>query len=181
MSNVAVLRSERAEARNYLGPAEVVSVSADAVEVRIPRSGAARARLALAFTYEPQPGDEVLVIGNEEGHYVIGVLRGTGRTALAFSGDVDLRAVDGVLRISGDKGVHVEGPELHMRASKLEILAGAVVEKFTSLRQRVTELLSVQAGQSHSVVEGASFSRSKSATMLTEEKVTINGKAVYLG
>jgi hypothetical protein len=30
-------------------------------------------------------------------------------------------------------------------------------------------------------VDGASFTQSKSATILTEEKVTINGKAIHLG
>jgi hypothetical protein len=31
------------------------------------------------------------------------------------------------------------------------------------------------------VVEGATFAQSKSATILTEQNVTINGKEIYLG
>src|SRR5262249_25636662 len=38
------------------------------------------AELALAFPYHPNTGDVVLAIGQEEKCYVIGVLRGTGRT-----------------------------------------------------------------------------------------------------
>ncbi len=184
MSKVAALRSERASAaapRQYLGPAEVVEVMPHGVEVRLPDGAAARARLALAYPYEPAVGDELLVIGNEDGHYVIGVLSGQGRTSLAFRGDVDLRAEGGVLRLTSDRGVEVEAPEVTMLSGKLQQIAGAVAQKFTSLRQTVSELLSVHAGQAHSVVEGSSFSQSKSATILTEGKVTINGKAIHLG
>ena len=184
MSNVAALRSEWASAappRQYLGPAEVVDVLPHEIEVHLPSGGAVRARLALAFPYEPAIGDEVLVIGNEDGHYVIGVLSGQGRTALSFRGDVDLRAEGGVLRLSSDRGVEVDAPEVTVLAGKLQQIAGAVAQRFSSLRQTVTELLSVHAGQAHSVVEGSSFSQSKSATILTEGKVTINGKAIHLG
>ena len=50
-----------------------------------------------------------------------------------------------------------------------------------SLRQRVAELLSVHAGAAHAVVDGSSVAQAKSTTILSEEKVTINGKAVHLG
>jgi hypothetical protein len=184
MSNVAVLRSDRQSAtpaREYLGPAEVVEVLPHAIEVRLESGALARARLALAFPYEPAVGDELLVIGNGDRHYVIGVLQSGGRVALAFKGDVDLRAEGGVLRLSSDKAVEVEAPEVSMLAGRLQQIAGAVAQRFTSLRQTVTDLLSVRAGQSHAVVDGAAFSQSKSATILTEEKVTINGKRISLG
>jgi hypothetical protein len=94
---------------------------------------------------------------------------------------VDLRTEGGVLRLSSDRGVEVEAPEVSILAGKLQQIAGAVTQRFTSLRQTVTELLSVRAGQSHAVVDGATFSQSKSATILTEGKVTINGKQISLG
>lgn len=184
MSNVAVLQRERAEsfkAREYLGPADVLTVDPHEVEVRLPHGGVVRARLALAFTYEPQPKDVVLVIGNADGHYVIGVLHGTGKAVMGFPGDVELRAVGGVLHLAGDKGVRVEGEEIDMRAGKLRIIAESVVEKFASLRQHVTDLLSLRAGRTHSVVDGSTYAQSKSATVITEEKVTINGKSIHLG
>ena len=183
MSNVAVLRSELLEtpkAREYLGPADVTRAGPHEVEVRLKGGAVVPARLALAFLYEVQPGDVVLVIGNAEGHYVIGVLHGTGKAVMGFPGDVEVRA-GGVLHLAGDKGVRVEAPEVDMRAGKLRILADAVSHTFTSLRQHVTDLLSSRAGRAHTVVDGASVSQSKSATLLTEEKVTINGKAIHLG
>jgi len=139
------------------------------------------ARLALASPYAPVVGDILLVIGGPGGHYAIGVLDGAGRTVLSVPGDIDVHAVGGSLRLSGDKGVQVEGESIEMRSNKLQVIAGAVVEKFTTAYQRVSEMLSLRAGQRHTVVDGASFEKSKSATLLTEETVTINGKQVHLG
>jgi hypothetical protein len=184
MSNVVVLRGERTEpmsTRPSLGPAEVVRVSPHEVEVRLKNGALARARMALGYPYDPRQGDVVLVIGDAEGHYVIGVLHGTGRSVFELPGDVDLRAVNGVLRLSGDKGVEVDAPEVSIHASKLQVIAGAAVQRFASLCQRVADMLSVQAGQRHTVVEGSSHEQAKSMTLLTEEKTTINGKAIYLG
>ena len=42
-------------------------------------------------------------------------------------------------------------------------------------------MLTVQAGESHTHVDGQAFSKSKSATILTEDVVTVNGKQVRLG
>ena len=47
--------------------------------------------------------------------------------------------------------------------------------------QRVTEMLSVHAGSSHTLVDGASHAQSTSATILTKETVTINGNEIHLG
>lgn len=180
MTNVARLRIDTADQEMYLGPAEVVSALPHELELRLPRGGLVRARLALAHSYEPRPGDEVLAIGNGEGHYVIGVLRGTGPVVLSFPGDAEVRA-GGVLTLAADRGVELSAPEISVQARKIGMIADQVMNTFTSLRQRVAELFSVHAGQSHTVVEGSAYSQSKSATILTEEKVAINGKEVHLG
>jgi hypothetical protein len=164
-----------------LGPAVVVAAPPGRWTVRLADGREVPARVALAQPYEARPGDEVLVIGNAAGHYVIGVLVGAGRTSLELPGDVTLRAVGGTLRLEGDVGVEIAAPEARVRASKLEVLAGSVVETFVSLRQRVAELWSVRAGEAHTLVEGASHTQAKSATILSEKTVTINGKAVHLG
>jgi hypothetical protein len=166
---------------DYLGPAEVVAVEAGAVTVELPGGPAVEARLALALPYEPAIGDVLLVIGKGGAHYVIGVLHGAGRTALALHGDVALHAVDGTLSLTGDKGVEVRGPEIDVQTGKLRMVADAVVQKFASVWQRVSSVLSVHAGQTHTVVDGGTFAQSKSATILTEQTVTINGKEIYLG
>jgi hypothetical protein len=170
-----------ARADDYLGPAEVVTACGGEIEVALRGGARARAQLALAFPYEPAPGDVLLVIGKGTEDYVIGVLQGSGCTSLALPGNVELRAVGGALHLAGDRGVRVRGPEIELHAGTLREVAGAVVHQFTSLCQRVSALLSVHAGQRHTVVDDASIEKAKSATILTEETVTINGNQIHLG
>jgi hypothetical protein len=176
-----VLPAESAPAGDYLGPAAVLDVRPGAVQVELRGGTVVTARMALAFPYEPAPGDTLLVIGKGADHYVIGVLHGSGRTSLTMVGDVELRASEGVLRLSGDRGVELRGPEVEISASKLRVVAAAALQRFTSLCQRVTDLLSVQAGEAHTVVHGSQLTQAKNATMLTEEIMTINGKQIHLG
>jgi hypothetical protein len=42
-------------------------------------------------------------------------------------------------------------------------------------------MLSLHAGESHTIVDGQALQRSRSATILTEETVSVNGKQVRLG
>jgi hypothetical protein len=182
MSNVARLRIDAKAAGQdiHLGPAEVKRVSPHELEVRLLQGENVLARLALGYAYEAQPGDQVLVIGNADGFWVIGVVHTTGRAVISFPGDAEVRA-GGVLTLAGDNGVAVTGPQVEVQAGKLRAIASEVVSSFQSLRQRVSELFSMHAGQTHTVVEGSSHTQAKSATILTEGKVAINGKEVHLG
>lgn len=166
---------------DYLGPADVTRVSAGSVEATLPGGGVITARMALAVPYQPVVGDVLLVIGKGEDHYVIGVLRGQGQTRLALQGDVDLHATDGTLRLSADKGVRISGPEVGIETRRLGVVAGALVEHFTSAVRRVTGLLSVRAGDAHTIADGTILQQSKSASILTEETVAVNGRQVHLG
>ena len=166
----------------YLGPARVTAAEAGRIMVELPGgTEAIPVEMALALPYEPAVGDTLLVIGRGENHYAIGVLHGTGRTVLSLPGDVAVHARDGSLSLSADKGVAIRGPELDIEAGKIRMVADAVVQKFHSVYQRVSALLSVQASESHTVVEKTSFTKAKNATILTEETVTVNGKQILLG
>ncbi len=184
MSNVAILATGRAAAlrvEDYLGPAEVLETTDEGVRAQLRGGAVVSASLALALPYAPVIGDLLLLIGKGEEFYAIGILRGAGKTSLRLQGDVDLHAEGGALHLSADKGVRIEAPEVDIETGRLRTVATSVVQKCTSLYQRVSALFSVHAGQSHSVVDEASFSRSKSAAILTEETVTINGKQIHLG
>jgi hypothetical protein len=183
MIDAAVRKTHRAamEVEEYLGPAEVVEVRASAVVVSLPGGARARAELAFAMPYAPALQDLLLVIGRGEAHYAIGVLRGSGRTDLSFQGDVELRAVNGRLSLSGDRGVDVRGPEVDVYTTALRMVAKDVQQKFESVCQRVTSLLRVHAGEAQTLVDGSSLTQAKSAAILTEETVTINGREVHLG
>lgn len=172
---------ELAAPDDYLGPGEVVGVMPHAVEILIRGGVRASAQMALSITYEPRVGDVLLVIGKGDEHYVIGVLKGSGTTSLSFQGPVDLRANGGPLTLSSDVGVALHGPEVEIQTSKLEVFAGAVVEKLGSLYQRVRGALNVHAGKTHTVVDDASFMTAKNASIVTEETMSINGNEIHLG
>jgi hypothetical protein len=183
MSSAAsnVLPFPLARPSDFLGPGRVMAVAPHEVEVEIRSGERVSAQMALSIPYSPQPGDILLVIGKGEDHYVIGVLHGTGKTSLAFQGAVDLRAEGGPLTLSSDQGVIVRGPEIEVETGKLRMFAGAVVQKFTSVYQRVRESLNVHAGQAHTIVDDRSFLTAKNASIVTEEAMSINGKEIHLG
>ncbi|MFO0615116.1 MAG: DUF3540 domain-containing protein [Polyangiaceae bacterium] len=164
-----------------LDPALVVSAEGGEVIVELPGGGEERVTLALAYLYQPVPGDVLLVASSGARRYAIGVLHSTGKVALAFRGDVEVRAVDGHLRLSGDRGVSVEGPAVEVHTSKLKVIADSLVERFDSVYRRVTSLLHVHAGRAHTAVDGPNDTQAESVTVLTKEVVTINGKQIQLG
>lgn len=181
MSNVAVLKQERASLSDeYLGAATVIEGRGRALTLEMPGGAVVQATLALAFSYEPAPGDVLLVIGRRGSYWGIGLLQGSGKTSLAFEGDVDLRA-GGTLRIAGGEGVEIEAPRAELRAGKLEVVAGAVVQRFTSLYQRVSALFSMHAKDAHTVVEESCVTQAKNGVIVTEESMSINGKQINLG
>lgn len=165
---------------DHLGPARVVQVAPHEVHVDID-GREVRATMALAFPYRPAVGDTLLVIGKGADHYVIGVIHGTGPSALTFPGDVEIRASGGELSLAGDRGVRVSGEEVSLEARTVRMTAGALVQKLTSAYQRVREMLSVHAGEQETVVDGASLTRAKTASVVTEESMSINGKQIHLG
>jgi hypothetical protein len=170
-----------ARGEDYLGPACVNEVHGQKVLVELPDGSAVEATVALAFLYEPAAGDVLLVIGRGEAYYAIGVLHGAGRAVLAFQGDVDLRAVGGALRLSGDTGISLEAPSIEAQAGKIRAIADTMVATVSSLYQRVSELFSLHAREAHTQVDESATTVAKSASILTEETMTINGKQIHLG
>ncbi|WP_437812067.1 DUF3540 domain-containing protein [Sorangium sp. So ce1078] len=183
MSEGAVVRERAASVRaeEYLGPAHVLEAHGQTVVIELPEGESAEAAIALAIPYAAAVGDVLLVIGRGGRFYVIGVLHGTGKTVLELQGDVDVRAAGGALRLSGDRGVELRGPEVDLYGDKVRVFAGALVQKAASLVQRVTGLFSLHARESHTVVDESATTKARRATVLTEETMTINGKEIHLG
>jgi hypothetical protein len=168
-------------ASEYLGPARVAEVAGGTVTVDLPGGATARATMALAFPYRPAQGDTLLVVGRDGAFYVIGVIQGTGETVLSFAGGVELRAEGGPLRLASDQSVEVQAPEVAIDAGRMRLYAEAAVEKLGTLYQHVRGLLRARAGESETIVDAGALTRAKSATILTEEAMTLNGKQINLG
>ncbi len=163
-----------------MGPCEVLVIDGPSAVVQFADGAKRSARLALAFSYEPVVGDTVLAISGPEGAWIIGVIAGSGKGMISFPGDLTVRSA-GRLSLAGEEGVDIEAPKMQIRAGSLDMFARSVSQRFVALKQHVTDLLSVQAGATHTTVEGASYTHAESSTLLTKEKVTINGKAIHLG
>ena len=173
----AILRA----ATDYLGPARVTEVAGGAITAALPDGTAVRARMALAFPYRPAPGDSLLLVGRDGAFYVIGVLQGAGETVLSFAGGVEVRAEGGPLRLTSDQAVELCAPEVSVDAGSVRIFAEAAVEKLGTLYRHVRGLFRARAGESETLVDGSALTRAKSATILTDEHTTINGKQIHLG
>ncbi|WP_437900733.1 DUF3540 domain-containing protein [Sorangium sp. So ce124] len=166
---------------DYLGPGRVVRVGPREIEVEIRGGERVAAQMALAFPYAPEVDDVLLVIGRDDEHYVIGVLRGTGKASLSFQGAVDLRAQGGPLTLTSDQGVAIRSPAVAIEAGKLQMFAGSVVQKFTSLYQRVRDAMDLRAGTARTVVDEQSYLTAKNASIVTQETMAINGREIHLG
>jgi hypothetical protein len=164
-----------------LARAVVTGTSGTAVDVALSDGTEARATFALALPYEACVGDVLLVIGDGAEHFVIGVISGKGKTSLELQGDVALHAVGGALALSGDEGVSLRGPVVEVQADRLQTVARAVVETFSQLFQRVSDVLHVHARQHVSITDEGSYAQAKTTAIQTEETVTINGKEIHLG
>jgi hypothetical protein len=180
-ANVVKLPREREGLEGpRVGPAEVTRCGPGRVAIAFPDGASLEAVVALAHDYEPAVGDTVLAIRQDDEAWIIGVIHGRGPRRLHAVGDLEL-AAGGKLRLRAEGGVEIDGPRLDVKVGVLSTLARRATERFETLRQHVVELLSVQAGQSETTVDGACVTRAESATILTKEKVNINGKAIHLG
>ena len=167
---------------SYLGPATVTDTRGDDAQVRLPTGALVWARVALAFPYRPVPDDVLLVVGTEEAHYIIGVLHGTGTAALDIHGDVHLHAVGGTLRLSGDAGVQIDGPDVEVRAQqKLTLAAHTFVKKVGVAYEWVKGLLSRRAGRSRTLVHGQCTTHAQEISVIAKDVAKINGRQVHLG
>src|SRR5262249_14673304 len=97
------------------------------------------AEIALAYPYQPADGDVVLAIGHGEKTYVIGVLRGSGRTHLAVPGDLQISAPSGSIELRAARGIRLKSPHVSIMAGKLEVVAKRVFENFAAATRWVRE------------------------------------------
>ncbi len=184
MSNVAELMFERDDAANadvQLGPAHITETGARDVTIKLESGRHVTAQLAMALPYIPAVDDVVLALGKGERHYVVGVLHSSGKTALSFRGDVQLKAIGGSLDLVADNGVRVKGREVEISAKELRLAADSVVQKCFSMVQRVRDLLTVRAKRIHTSADESAVTTAQRASIITQETMTINGKRIHLG
>jgi hypothetical protein len=139
------------------------------------------AAMALGYVYRPQPGDLLLLIGQESRWFVIGVIHGTGSSLLTFPGDVDVQAPAGRLRLFAAKGVAVHSPEVSVKTGSWTVLADTLVEKVADAYRFVKGLFQLRAGSRHETIEGRSFEKADRVYVRAENEVNVDGKTIQLG
>ncbi|HXX92276.1 MAG TPA: DUF3540 domain-containing protein [Planctomycetota bacterium] len=166
----------------YLGPATVARTAGRRALVRRPEEfEESWAELALAFPYQPVPGDVVLVAAQMGRSYVIGVLQGRGPSVLAFPGDVTLSAPGGSVHLDAGTAVTMSAPSVEVRADALELEAQTLTERVVSAYRWVKDLLQVRAGRSRAVVEGTHLQSAERTFIRSEKETKVDGEKIYLG
>ena len=174
----------------YLGPATILETGrSNAARVELPNGTSAWARLALAVPYQPVVGDEVLAITHDgETVYVIGLLRGSGRTTLRVQGDLSIEAPGGrielkgqAIRLQGEQSVEAAAPDVKLRAGRLDILAHRIVEKARDIYVWVNELFQLKSRRLRAVTDSTMHWKAHRAYFKADTDVNIDGKNINLG
>lgn len=170
-------------ANDWLGPATVVGGSARSPLVELQDASGRRVAVTPAFTfpYEPTTDDVLLVLGQDDGWFAVGVIQGSRPTQLHFPGDASIHATNGRLTLSSDRAVEVRSPRVTVRAGVLRTIAESMVEKTDRLRRWVRGLLAVRAGTSNRIVDGEDSTRCENSTTLAKDTVKIDGDQLHLG
>lgn len=170
------------EGGTHLGPARVAAVDGRRVVVNpAAGGGTVSARVALAQSYAPAVGDEVLVIGLAGEWYVIGLLEGKGVTTFVAPGDVEFSAPRGRIEFVARDGVFLKSGLVEIVTEKLQFTARQMFERFTDLTQWVTGAVHQRLGRVRSHVEEDYDLKAGRIKELADEEVVIDGKKIYLG
>jgi hypothetical protein len=162
-----------------IGTAAVIEAVADRISVAF-EGGVMNARLALAYSYMPVPGDIVLIIVQDQAAFVIGVLSGRGATAMQVQGDLAISAPHGRIILSAGQGIEVEAPQLALRAQCLEMHATTLVQKVQSAFKTFTDLLHITAARRETRIDGVSMESTERTYHRSDKETVLNGESINI-
>jgi hypothetical protein len=164
----------------YCGPAIVREIGPVSVTLQLP-DREARAELALAYPYRPQPNDVVLALGAAEGDlYIVGVLQGKGTTRLCVDGDLEIEST-GRLNLRGGAGVGIAGEQVSVTADRYELSARSVVERLGDVYRWATGVIMTCASRTRTVVETSATLAADRIVQKAKQDVVIDGEKIRLG
>jgi len=163
-----------------LKPVTVIDVLDRRVEVLL--SGRRQwAELALPYRYDAVVGDSVLVIGQADSCYVIGLLSGRGKMTLQAPGDLDLHAPRGRIALVAGKGVLINSPLFEVISKKMSLTAESVLQNFNTFSSWVKNAYDLRAGSVHTVVDSMYRLKARRIRERAQEDVKIDGQVIKLG
>ena len=166
----------------YAGPARVLEIEEDA-RPHIALLGGSGERTvadwAIPFRYEPRVGDLLFVMGRSGRYWVTGIMHGTGRSQLAFRGDTELRA-SGALRVGGDGGVRIAGPEVGIETRDLHSEAEHAAQRLGTVDTTVTGTVDERAGACERSIDGEDEQLAGRHETVAQRVVKIDGGLLRL-
>lgn len=163
-----------------LAPASVIDVQGRKLTV-LTADGEVIAENALAFPYTPVKGDTLLVIGQADRCYAIGLLAAQGDMTVAFPASATFTAPRGEIKFKSGKGMELHSPNVRLRAGKLELVAKTISEKADNAWRRVRKLLKLDAGSVQTTVEETSHTKAGRYVVKAKQDVKMDGDKIYLG
>ncbi len=170
-----------------------------------------RALLAVAAPYQPAVGDRVVVVGDGDNRFVIGVVERKsppqlttqdGSTAsISEDGCLEVRDPEGQLRVRYDGeqttivaaagDLVLDAPEggvimraktdVAVEAPRITLQAEQLFEKTRESVREVSSLLLTRAGRIRSLVRESFTMKSHRTRMVSEKETAIDGKRILLG
>lgn len=170
----------------YLGPATVLApakAGPQVLQVELADDNNRQVSVTPAFTfpYEASAGDTLLVLGQGNNYYAVGVIAGSRPKSLMFPGDAHVGTIAGKLTLASDQAVELRAPKVTVRTGLLRTVAANVVEKADNFRRWVRNVLAIRAGESRRLVDGEDSTRCENSTTLAKDTVKIDGDQLHLG
>lgn len=163
-----------------LAPATVLEAHGRRLIVQTPQ-GEVFAENALAFPYQPVKGDTLLIVGQGEHHYAIGLLAAQGDMTIAFPANAVFAAPRGEIKFSSGKAIDLHSPNVRVRAGKLELLAKTISEKVDNAYRTVRKLFKLDAGRMNTTVEETAQTNAGRYVVKAKQDVKMDGEKIYLG
>lgn len=163
-----------------LAAARVLQAAGNRVQLELPDEFV-WAQTALASPYQIAVDDQVLAIGQRGTWYVIGVLRGSGKTTFLVPGDLAIQAPRGSIDLVSAKGIRIKSPEVNITASTLKLAARTVFESFVQATRWVRETFQLRAGRMRARVDSTYDVKADRIVERAEGDVKIDGRKIHLG
>ncbi len=165
---------------NFIGPATVDRSEAGRVLLRV-NDAQVWAIPALAYSYSFECEDTVLVIGQNDDWYVIGVLKGRGKTSFHVQGDLQFVSTQGSIDLIAPKGISIKSNRITLMASQLSILAKRLSQRLQSLRTNVKNGVTLVAARVSNTVSGSHRLKAGKIVERADGDVKIDGRKIHLG
>lgn len=164
----------------HLGPARVLALEHSRILVGL-GTAQAWATMAMAVHYQPNVGDVLLVIGNGETFYVIGVLSGSGRTVMNAPGELELSAPHGRIQLHARDGIELRSSVVRLIADKWDAIVGVIRQRCDDLLCQVRGVARWRAKRSETRVDDVHRTQAGRIVQQAEGDVLIDGRKINLG